>query len=195
MILLLFESRLFNLQTHHLAGNLIQLSGHGVHLSPDRGAGLIQQVDRLIRQKTILDIAIRENRGRDKGGIQDAHIVMALKAFLQSAQNRDCILNPRSFDLDRLEATLKGGVFLHILTILIQCGRANTVQLTTGQHGFEHVAGIRGALGLTRAYDRVNLINKKQDTSFSGLDLIQNRLEPLFKITAELGTRHQRCHV
>ena len=41
--------------------------GHGVHLGADQGAGLVHQVDGLVRQETVGDVAVGEHGRRDEG--------------------------------------------------------------------------------------------------------------------------------
>ena len=49
LVLLLGEGRLLDLQLERAAGELVELLRHRVHLGADHGAGLVHQVDRLVR--------------------------------------------------------------------------------------------------------------------------------------------------
>jgi xanthosine utilization system XapX-like protein len=48
-VALLRQGRLLHLQAHHPAGQLVQLGRHRIDFSTQPGAGLIDQVDRLVR--------------------------------------------------------------------------------------------------------------------------------------------------
>jgi hypothetical protein len=61
--------------------------GIDLHLDPRRR--LVDQVDRLVRQEPIGDVAMRELRGGDDRRIGDLDAVVNLVAFLQTAQDRD----------------------------------------------------------------------------------------------------------
>ena len=55
---LLFERRLLNFHLHNLPAHLVQLGGQGIQLCLNHSAGLIHQVNRLIRQEPVGDIAV-----------------------------------------------------------------------------------------------------------------------------------------
>jgi hypothetical protein len=57
-VLFLSQGRLLDLQLHHPAGDLVQLLGHGVDLGADHGRGLVHQIDGLVGQETIRDVAV-----------------------------------------------------------------------------------------------------------------------------------------
>ncbi|MNE71414.1 hypothetical protein D3C80_1672890 [compost metagenome] len=53
-----FQRGFFNLHLHQAAGNLIHLTRHGVDLGTDHRTGLIHQINRLIRQEAVGDVAV-----------------------------------------------------------------------------------------------------------------------------------------
>ena len=55
---LLLQGGLLNLMLDDLPLDDVQLGGHGVHLGADHGAGLVHQVDGLVRQEPVGDIAV-----------------------------------------------------------------------------------------------------------------------------------------
>ena len=135
LVFLLLQGLFLNLQLNDLPVDGVQLCGHGVHLGPQLGAGLIDQVDGLVRQKTVGDIPVGQGGGGNDGGIRDLHAVEDLIPFLQATENGDGVLHSRLIDHDRLEPALQGRVFLNILAVLVQSGCADAVQFTPGQHG------------------------------------------------------------
>ena len=175
--------------------HLVQLGGHRIQLGLDHGTGLIDEVDGLIRQEAIRDVAVRQRRGGDQGGVLNLDAVVDLVALLQAAQDRDGVLDSRFIDHDRLETTLQRGVLLDIFAVLVQRGRADTVQLAAGQHGLEQVAGIHRAVGLARTDNGVQLIDEEDDLALGLLDLVEDALQAFLELAAVFGTCDQRTHV
>ena len=175
--------------------HLIQFSGHGVQLGLDHGAGFIHQVNGLIGQETVGDIAVRQGRSGNQRGVLNFDAVVDLVALLQTAQNRNGILDGRLVDHDRLETTFQRGVFLDILAVLVQRGCTDAVQLAAGQHRFEQVARVHRAVGLACADDGVQFIDEEDDLALGLLDLVQNALQAFLKLAAVFCTRDQCAHV
>src|SRR6516164_1432276 len=89
---------------------------------PHPRPGLIDQVDRLVRQEPVADIAIRQPRGGDQRVIGDRHPVVRLIAIPQALEDLDGVRDGRLRHLDRLEPALERRVLLQVLTVLIQRG-------------------------------------------------------------------------
>ena len=111
-----------------------------------------------------------------------------LVALLEPAQDTDGVFHGRLCGIDLLETALEGGVLFDVLAVLIQRGCANKAQLAAGQHGLNHVARIHGAFaGSAGADDGVQLIDEGDNFALRLLNFIQNRLEALLELAAELG--------
>ena len=134
LVVFLLEGHLFDLLLHDLAAQIVELCGHRVDLRADHRAGLIDEVDGLVGQETVGDIAVGERRGGDKRVVVDANAVIDLIALLQAAQDGNGVLDRRLVDHDGLEAALEGGVLFDILAVLVERGRADAVQLAAGEH-------------------------------------------------------------
>ena len=132
---------------------LLQFLGHGVHLGAELGGGLVHEVDGLVGQEAVGDVAVRELRGGDERAVLDAHAVVDFVALPQAAQDGDGVLDGRLVDQHRLEAALQRGVLLDVFAVLVERGRADAVEFAAGEHGLEHVARVHRALGLARADD------------------------------------------
>ena len=163
LVFLFFQRFAFDLQLHDLAVDLVQRLRLGIDLRAQAGSGFIDQVDGLVGQVAVRDVAVGERRGGDDSRVGDAHAVMDFIAFLQAAQDADGIFHARFFDQHRLETALQGRVFLDVFAILVQRGGADHVQFTARQHGLEHVAGVHRAFGLARANHGVHLVHEQQD--------------------------------
>ena len=153
--------------------DLVEFGGHGVDLGADPGARLVHQVDGLVGQEAVRDVAVREHGRGDQGVVLDAHAVVHLEALLEAAQDGDRVLDARRVHHHRLEAALQGGVLLDVLAVLVQGRGADAVQLAARQHGLEHVAGVRRPLGAAGADDGVQLVDEEQDPPLALLDLVR----------------------
>ena len=127
-------------------------------------------------------------RGHNRG-ILDAHIVVLLVAVFQAAQNCDRVLDVGLAHVDDLETALEGRVLLNVFAVFVQCGCADSAQLTARQSRLEHVRGVDGALGRARADDRVQLVNKQHDLAARFLDFLEHCLEPVLKLATVFRSR------
>ena len=167
----------------------------GIDFHPDAAGGLVDQVDRLVGQLPVGDVALGQLCRGDDRAVGDVDAVMHLVAFLQSPEDRDGVLLIGLVHQHLLEAALEGGILLHILAVLVESGGANTVQFTAGQGGLEHIARIHGALGLARADHGVQLVDEQDHAALLLGELVEYRFEALLEITAELGAGQQSAQV
>src|SRR5437762_1159754 len=184
-----------DLELHDLAVDLVQLLGLRVDLGAQPRRRLVHQVDRLVGQEAVGDVAVREGRGRDQRRVLDLDAVVHLVALLQPAQDGDRLLDRGLLDQHGLEAALERGVLLDVLAVFVQRGGADAVQLAAREHGLQQVGGVHRALGGARADHGVQLVDEKDDVAARGLDLLQDGLQTLLELAAELGAGDQRAHV
>ena len=145
-VLLLLERALLDLQLLDLPLQLVNLGRHGVQLHAQARGGFVNQVNRLVRQETVGDVAMRERRRRDQRRVLDAHAVVDFVALLEPAQDGDGRLDARLGDKHRLEAPLQRGVFLDVLAILVEGGGADGAQFAAGKLRLHDVRGVGRAL-------------------------------------------------
>ena len=194
-VVLLGQRRLLDLQPGHPPGQLVELGRHRVDLGAQHRAGLVDEVDRLVGQEPVGDVAVAERHRGDQRAVLDLHAVEHLEPLAQPAQDRDGVLDRRLVDEHRLEAALQRGVLLDVLAVLVEGGRADHVQLAAGEHRLEHVAGVHRTLGGAGADDGVQLVDEQQDPALGGRDLVQHGLEPLLELAAVLRAGDERAHV
>ncbi len=120
---------------------------------------------------------------------------MQLEAFLKAPEYRYGVLNVWSLYQYRLEPSFKRSVLLDVVPVLFERGRSYAVQLSSCQHGFQHVAGIDRALCFPCSDNGMELVNEEDDLSLALLDFIKHCLEPLFEFTPVFGTGKKRSHV
>ena len=168
---------------------LVELDRHRVDLHAQPRRGLVDEVDRLVGQEAVGDVAVRQRGRRDERRVGDAHAVVHLVALAQAAQDRDGLLDRRLVDEDRLEAPLERGVLLDVLAVLVERRRADRVQLAAREHRLEQVRRVHRALGRPGADDGVQLVDEQDDLPVAVLDLLEDGLEALLELAAELGRR------
>ena len=158
------------------------------------GTGLVNEVDGLIGQEAILNVAVGEVRSGLDGTLRVTHVVVLLVARLERSQDLDRVLDARLLDIDGLEATLEGWVLGEVLAEFLGRGGADNLEGTTREHGLEHGACIDGSLGRTGTDDGVHLVDKQNDVVGLGR-LLDHVLEALLKLTAILGARDKTRQV
>ena len=116
-------------------------------------------------------------------------------AVLDATQDGNGILHGRLIYHYRLKPTLQGLILFDIFPIFIHGGGTDAVQLTSRQHGFQHISGIQRALGLAGAHNGVQLVDKENDLPIGLLHGIQHCLQTFLKFTSVLGTGNEGTHI
>ncbi len=166
--------------------------GHRLDAQP-RG-GLVDQVDRLVGQVPVLDVAVGERRGRVQRVVGDLAAVVRLVAVAQAAQDLHGVVDRRLLDADLLEAPLERGVALEVLAVLVERGRADRLQLAAGQRRLEDRGRVDRALGRARADEVMELVDEEDDVAALG-DLLHHLLEALLELAAVLRAGDEGCEV
>ena len=195
LVFFLFHRLALDLQLDQATVELVHDLGFGVDLDFDLRRGFVDQVDGLVRQESIGDVAVRQLGRGDDRRVGNVDAVVNFIFFLQAAQDSNGGLDAGFVDEDLLEATFERGILFDVLAVFVERGRADAVQLATRQRGLEHVAGIHRAFGLAGADHRVNLVNEQDGLAFVLSELFQHGLQALFELAAVLGAGQQRSHV
>ena len=191
----LFQRLLLDLELHDAAVEFVQVLGLGVDLHALPRPGLVDQVDRLVRQEAVGDVTVGQGRGGDDRRIGDADAVMRLVLLLQAAQDRDRVLDRRLGDEHRLEAARERRVLFDVLAVFVERGRADAVQLAARQGGLEQVRRVHGAFRLARADKGVHFVDEQDHAALGRDHLVQHRLQPLLELAAIFRAGDQRAHV
>ncbi|KOT22176.1 hypothetical protein DM52_2199 [Burkholderia mallei] len=192
---LLLHRFALDLQLDQTAIELVHFFGLRVdfHLDPRRG--LVNQIDCLVGQEAVGDVAVREFRRGDDRRIGDLDAVMQFVLLLQPAQDRDRRLDARLVDEHLLEAALERGILLDVLAVFVERRRADAVQLAARQRGLEHVARVHRAFGLARTDHRMDLVDEDDRAALVLRDVVEHRLQTLLELAAILRAGEQRRHV
>ena len=89
------------------------------------GAGLVHQVDGLIRQEPVVDVPLRQGDGAPDNFIAHLHPVEGLVIFAHPPKDLHRLLDGGLPHLHRLEAALQGGVLFDVLAVFGKGGGAN----------------------------------------------------------------------
>ena len=164
-----------------------------LHAQP-RGR-LVDEVDRLVGQEAVGDVAVRQRRGRDERRVGHAHAVVLLVLLLEAAQDRDRVLDRGLADEHRLEAPRQRRVLLDVLPVLVERRRADAVQLAAGERRLQEVRGVHRAFALAGPDERVHLVDEQDDAARRRRDLLQHRLQALLELAAVFRAGDEGAHV
>ena len=154
-------------------------------------AGLVDQIDGLVRQEAVRNVAAGGvDRGLD-GVVGVGHGVEFLVAVLDAEQDLDGVGFARRRNLDGLEAALQRAVLLDGLAELGRRGGADALDLAARERRLQDVGGVQRAFGRTRAHQRVQLVDE-DDGVLILHQLLHDGLEALFELAAVLGAGHDQ---
>ena len=172
---------------------VLELAVHGRRghrLDPHPRRGLVDQVDRLVGQEAVGDVAVGQVGGRLERLVGDVDLVVLLVAVAQALEDLHGLLGRRLIDRDLLEAPLERGVALEVLAVLVERRRADRLQLAAGQRRLEDRGRVDRALGGAGADEVVQLVDEQDDVAALG-DLLHHLLEALLELAAVLGAGDQ----
>ena len=149
---------------------------------------LVHEVDGLVRQPAVADIAHGERDVLAQRIVRDVQAVVRLEPFAQTAQDQQALLRRGLCNAHGLKAPLERRVLFDILAVLLERRRADDLQLVAPKRGLENVRRVDRALGRARADDRVQLVDEENHIPRS-LHLVQDALDALFKVAAVLCAR------
>ena len=158
------------------------------------GAGLVDEVDGLVGQEAVGDVAVGQVGRRDQRLVGDGDPVVLLVALAETLEDLDRVGDGGLVDDDLLEATLECGVLLEVLAVLVERGGADGLELAAGEHRLEDRRGVDRALGRTGTDERVDLVDEQDDVA-AGLDLLEHLLEALLEVTAVAGPGDEGAEV
>ena len=157
-------------------------------------ARLVQEVDGLVGEEAVRDIALTHGDGLLAHVIRDLHTVVVLIVMRDAAENRDAVFNGRLIHRHRLEPALQCGVFFNMLAVLGEGRGTDHLDLTAGEGGLEDIRRVHAALGVPGSDDGMHFIDHQDDVSLLS-DLLDQALHAAFKLSAELGPGHQGSQV
>jgi hypothetical protein len=156
--------------------------------------GLVDEVDCLVGEEAVGDVARGELGGRLQRVVRDLQPVVLLVPLLDAAEDLDSLLDRRLVDHHRLEAPLERRVALDVLAVLVERRRADRLELAPAERGLEYVRGVDGALRGAGPDERVQLVDEQQAVP-GRPDLLDDLLQPLLELAAVLRAGDERADV
>ena len=160
----------------------------------DARAGLVDQVDRLVGEVAVLDVAVGEHRRGAERVVGDLDAVVRLVAVAQAAQDLHGLVDRRLLDAHLLEPPLEGRIALEVLAVLVERRRADRLELTARERRLEDRGRVDRALGGARPDEIVELVDEQDDVAALG-DLLHHLLQALLELAAVLRARDERGEV
>ena len=160
----------------------------------DARAGLVDEVDRLVGEVAVLDVAVGERGCRGERLVGDLAAVVRLVAVAQAAQDLNRLVDRRLVDAHLLEAALERGVALEVLAVLVERRRADRLDLAACERRLEDRGCVDRALGRAGADEVVELVDEQDDVAALG-DLLHHLLQALLELTAVLRPGDERREV
>ena len=154
-------------------------------------ARLVDQVDGLIRQEAVGDVALGEHDGLAQDTVGNFHAVEGLVVVGDALENFERILHARLVDRDGLEAALERGVLLDVLAVLVEGRRADDLNFAAREGGLQDIGGVHAALGVARADDVMHLVDDENDVAELA-DLLDKTLHAALELAAELRAGDER---
>jgi len=195
LVLFFRQGRELDLVLHDLPLDLVDLLRERIDLDPQPARRFVHQVDRLVGEEAVADVALRQRRRRDQSVVRDADAVVDLVALLQPAQDGDRVLERRLAHEHGLEAPLERRILLDVLAVLVERGRAHHVQLAPRQRRLQHVGRVHRPFRRSRPHQRVQLVDEDDVPPLGAGDLLQHGLETLLELAAVLRARDQRAEI
>ena len=195
LVLFLAQRLALDLELHDAALDLVELGRHRVDLHAQLRRRLVDQIDGLVGQEAIRDVAVRQHGRRHQRRVLELHAVVDLVALAQAAQDADRVLDRRLADHHRLEAPFERGVLLDVLAVFVERRRADRVQLAAREHRLQHVRRVHRAFGRAGADHGVQLVDEEDDLALRVGDLLEHGLQALLELAAVLRAGDERAHV
>ena len=195
VIFFFLKSLALHFELHGLSFELIDFCREAVEFDLETRRGFVDEVDGLVRKKSIRDVAIAQScRGND-GGILDADTMVNFVALLDSTQDSNGVFGAGLIDHDGLETAFERRIFFDVFPIFVERRRSDGAELATGQLGFEQVRGIDRTFAGAGSDDRVELVDEEDDLSLALGDFLEKGLEAVFEFSAILGPGDHRSDV
>ncbi len=92
-IRLALEGGALDFERSRFALQLVDFRRHTTDLNGQRGSGFVDQIDSLVGQEAVGDVAMRERGRGDDGRVLDADVVVRFVALAQPAQDGDGVFD------------------------------------------------------------------------------------------------------
>ena len=155
---------------------------------------LVEGVDGLVGEETVGDIAVCQFDTCLQGLVGIGNMVVLFVTILDVLQNLQRLLGRCRLNDDLLETTLQGSILLDGVAVFVECGGTDALYGATCQSRLHDVGCIHAARGGAGSDHRVYLVDEHDDVGIL-LQLLNERLDALFELSAILRACDDGCHV
>ena len=181
-----------DLQRLPAAQNVLDLGRRGVLRNGDTGAGGVEKAHRLVGQLPRRDVAMRQADRRLDRLVEYLYLVVLFQHAGDTAQHENGHRLRRFVDLDHLETAGERRIFLDVLLVFSPGGCRDGAQFAARQRRLQEIGRIAGSCRTAGADQGVGFVDEQDDRRFGGLNLVDDRLQPLFEFALDAGARlHQ----
>ena len=174
----------------------VSLGGHVARSHPQLhpGPGLVQQVDGLVGEEAVRDVAVGQVDRGLHGLLRIADAVEQLVAVADALDDAKALLLVRRIDGHRLEAAHQAAVLVDVLGVFLVRGGADALDLASTEGRLQDVGGVQAAFGRPGADEAVDLVDEQHHAGvLAGLG--DDGLEALLELAAVLGARHHEAEI
>jgi len=173
----------------------LEIGRQAMHRDAHTRCGLVHQVDGLIWQAPVAHVPVRQSRRGHQGLVRDFHMVMGFVALLEPAKHGDRVVDGWLLHKDRRKTPLQRAIALDVLSVLVQRGGADALQLPARQGWLHHVGSVDRPLCGTGPNHGVQFIDKQDDLSACLLHLFKHTLESFLEFASKAGTCHHGAQI
>ena len=146
-------------------------------------ARFVQQIDRLVRQEAVGNVAAREIHGVADRIFRIAHGMEFFVAVAHALQHANRLIFTRRGHLDRLEAPLERAILLNRLAVFRRRRRADALNFAPAQRRLQDVRGVERSLRGSRSHQRVQFVDE-DDRVLALHQFLHDGLQPFFELPA-----------
>ena len=150
------------------------------------GSGFVDQVDGLVGQEAVGDVAVGMRDREIDGVVGVGDGVEFFVAIFDAEQNLDRVDLVRRRNFHGLEAALERTIFFDRLAVFAGRGGADALNFAARQRGLQNVGGVERTFRRSGADQRVQLVDE-DDGILRLHQFLHDGLEALFELAAILG--------
>ena len=160
------------------------------------GSCLVDEVDCLVGQEAVADVAGSLAHGKLHGTRGELHSVELLVARTQSFQYAHGVVDRRFGNVNLLEAAHQRLLAGNVAVVFVVGGGADEAYLAAFEIRLEHVGGIERSVAARASSSNhiVYLVDVEYGVTLSG-ESFHHLLDTLLEVAAELCTSYHRSHV
>ena len=178
---------LFLVELLNLGFQLLHVRRRGVGTNAHAGGSFVDQVNGLIRQVAVGDVAVGKLYGSFNRFVRDADLMVRFVTVAQALEDGDGFFLARFAHLHGLETAFQRRVLFDVLAVFVNRRRADALNFAARQRGLEDVRRVDRTFGSACTDQRVQLVDEEDDAAVA-LELIHHILHALFKFAAVFCT-------